>query len=67
MFRDLTQEETVAFQDYARTNLPGRTDWSMFHPVCREVWWELACLHDGIDPKSTFAAFSEGNPYFKEA
>ena len=36
MFRDLTEEETEQFQEYARTNLPGRADWSAFHPVCRE-------------------------------
>jgi len=30
------------------------------------VWWELACQHDGIDPKSSFIAFSNDNPYFAE-
>ena len=41
-FRDLTKEETEEFQEHARNSLPGRSDWSMFHPVCREVWWKLA-------------------------
>ena len=65
-FRDLNEEETEQFQQYARENLPGRLDWSGFHPVCRAVWWELACQHDGIDPKSSFIAFSDDNPYFAE-
>ena len=67
MFRDLTQEEVEQFEAYARENLPGRADWTLFHPVCRNVWWKLACQHDGVDPKSTFVSFSEDNPYFKEA
>ena len=37
MFRDLNEEETEQFQQYARENLPGRSDWSGFHPVCQEV------------------------------
>ena len=67
MFRDLTQEEVEQFEAYARENLPGRADWSLFHPVCRAVWWGLACQHDGFDPGSEFVVFSEDNPYFKEA
>ena len=66
MFQNLTQEETATFQEYARANLPGRSDWSLFHPVCREVWWELACRHDGIDPLGSFIVFSKDNPYFQE-
>ena len=67
MFRDLTIEETKQFQEYARTNLPGRADWSAFHPVCREVWWKLACEHDGFDPKANFVVFSDDNPYIADA
>ena len=67
MFKDLTPEETATFQEYARANLPGRSDWSSFHPVCRKVWWELACRHDGIDPMGSFIVFSKSNPYFQEA
>ena len=66
MFQDLTPEETTVFQQYARQNLPGRSDWSLFHPVCREVWWELACFYDGIDPKGSFIVFSKDNPYFQD-
>jgi len=66
MFQDLTPEETATFKEYARTNLPGRSDWSLFHPVCRVVWWELACRHDGIDPLGSFIVFSDSNPYFQE-
>ena len=65
MFRDLTPAETIVFQEYARTNLPGRSDWSLFHPVLREVWWELACRHDRIDPAGGFVVFSKSNPYFQ--
>ena len=67
MFRDLSPNEIKAFEEYARNNLPGRADWSMFHPVCREVWWELACQHDGFDPQSDFVVFSDDNPYLQEA
>lgn len=28
--------------------------------------WNKACEHDGIDPKSKFVVFSEGNPFAKE-
>ena len=66
MFRDLTPDETIEFQAYAKTNLPGRSDWSLFHPVLREVWWDLACRHDGIDPVGSFIVFSEDNPYFQD-
>jgi hypothetical protein len=66
-FRELSEAEVAEFQRYARENLPGKADWSLFHHVCRQVWWELACKHDGIDPKATFVAFSETNPYFQEA
>ena len=66
MFRDLTPEETTQFQEHARNNLPGRADWSLFHPVCREVWWELACKHDSLNPQDSFIVFSDGNPYFAE-
>ena len=66
MFRDLTQYEIEQFQGYARNNLPGRANWSAFHPVCRAVWWELACKHDGLDPTASFVAFSDDNPYFAE-
>ena len=66
MFKDLTPEETATFQEYARANLPGRSDWSSFHPVCRKVWWELACRHDGIDPMGSFIVFSKDNPYFQD-
>ena len=65
-FRDLTEEETEEFQEHARNALPGRSDWSMFHPVCREVWWKLACEHDGFDPQSSFVVFSDDNPYIAE-
>ena len=65
-FRALTAEETEQFQEYARTNLPGRSDWSMFHPVCREVWWKVACEHDGFDPAACFVVFSDDNPYIAE-
>ena len=67
MFRDLSLEETKEFQEHARNNLPGRADWSMFHPVSREIWWTLACEHDGIDPHGSFIVFSDANPYFLEA
>ena len=66
MFQELTPEETATFQEYARDNLPGRSDWSLFHPVCRKVWWELACRHDGIDPAGSFIVFSKANPYFQD-
>ena len=66
MFRDLTIEETKQFQEYARTNLPGRADWSAFHPVCQEVWWKLAGEHDGLDPQTSIIVFSDDNPYFEE-
>ena len=66
-FKSLCLDEFNEFEAYARENLPGRADWSVFHPVCRNVWWGLACQHDGVDPKSTFVSFSEDNPYFKEA
>jgi len=67
MFRDLTQYEIEQFQGYARNNLPGRANWSAFHPVCREVWWKLACEHDGLDPQTSIIVFSDDNPYFAEA
>jgi hypothetical protein len=38
----------------------------MFHPVCREVWWKLACEHDGFDPEACFVVFSDDNPYIAE-
>ena len=66
MFRDLTPEEITQFQDHARNTLPGRADWSMFHPVCRAVWWELACQHDGLDATGSVVVFSDNNPYFQE-
>ena len=66
MFRNLSPEEITQFQDYARNNLPGRADWSMFHPVCREVWWKLACQYDGLDAKGSRVVFSDDNPYVKE-
>ena len=66
MFRDLTQYEIEQFQGYARNNLPGRANWSAFHPVCREVWWKLACQHDGLDPQTSIIVFSDDNPYFAE-
>ena len=66
MFRDLTPEETTQFQDHARNTLPGRADWSNFHPVCRAVWWELACKYDGLDAKGSFVVFSNDNPYFQD-
>jgi len=66
MFRDLTQYEIEQFQGYARNNLPGRANWSAFHPVCRAVWWELACKHDGLDPQTSIIVFSDDNPYFAE-
>jgi len=67
MFRDLTQYEIEQFQGYARNNLPGRANWSAFHPVCRAVWFELACQHDEVDPQASFVVFSDDNPYFAEA
>ena len=67
MFRDLTQYEISQFREHARQNLPGRSDWTAFHPVCREVWWKLACEHDGLDPQASFIVFSDTNPYFAEA
>ena len=67
MFRKLTPEETVQFEEHARTTLPGSSDWSVFHPVCRAIWWDLACQHDGLDPQSSFVVFSDDNPYFAEA
>ena len=67
MFCDLSPEEIKAFEEYDRNNLPGRADWSMFHPVCREIWFILACEHDGFNPQSDFIVFSETNPYFLEA
>jgi hypothetical protein len=66
IFQDLTPEEAATFREYARTNFPGRSDWSLFHPVCRAVWWTLACKYDGIDPHSSFVNFSADNPYFQE-
>ena len=66
MFRDLSPEEITQFQEHARNNLPGRADWSMFHPVCREVWWKLACQYDGLDAKGSCVVFSDDNPYVKE-
>ena len=66
MFRDLTQYEIEQFQGYARNNLPGRANWSAFHPICREVWWKLACEHDGLDPQTSIIVFSDDNPYFAE-
>ena len=65
-YRDLTPDETIEFQAYAKTNLPGRSDWSLFHPVLRAAWWELACRHYGIDPAGSFVVFSKANPYFQE-
>ena len=67
MFKSLTPDEATHFQEYARNNLPGRSDWSLFHPACREVWWELACQHDGIDPVASLIVFSKDNPYFQES
>jgi len=67
VFRKLTPEETTQFEEHARANLPGRSDWSLFHPVCRAIWWDLACQHDGLDPQSSFVVFSDDNPYFAEA
>ena len=26
-------------------------------------FWKLACRHDGVNPKSSFVVFSEGNPF----
>jgi hypothetical protein len=66
MFKDLTEEEIEQFKEYARENLPGRANWSLLHPVCRAVWWELACQHDGLDPQTSIILFSDDNPYFAE-
>jgi hypothetical protein len=39
MFKDLTPEEFVNFQDYAKNNAPpNMAHWEIYHPVCREVW-----------------------------
>lgn len=65
--KSLSMDEFDQFEAYARENLPGRSDWSAFHPVCRKVWWGLACQHDGLAPNAPFSVFSEDNPYFKEA
>ena len=67
MFRDLSPEETEHFREPARNSLPGRPDWSLCHPICREICFILACKHDGIDPHSSFIVFSSDNPYFQEA
>jgi hypothetical protein len=66
MFRSLTDDEVTQFEQHARDSLPGRADWTVFHPVCQKVWWELACQHDGIDPSSKFIVFSDDNPYFQD-
>ena len=65
-FKEPTPEEEAEFRTYARENLPGSSDWSLFHPVCRQVWWELACLYDGFDQEDPFLVFSDENPYFME-
>ena len=64
-FQNLTPQQIEEFEEFARSNLPGRSDWSGFHPVLRRVWWELACRHDGMDPAGNFIVFSDGNPYFQ--
>ena len=65
-FKELSLEEEASFKHYAKHNLPTNSDWSAYHPVCRKVWWELACKHDGIHPDSPFIVFSVDNPYFPE-
>jgi hypothetical protein len=63
--KELTSQQTKEFQRYARAHLPGRSDWSGFHPVIRRVWWELACEYDGMDPDGAFVVFSRDNPWFQ--
>ena len=66
MFRSLSDAEVTQFEEHARNSVPGRADWTVLHPVCRRIWWEMACQHDEIDPSSNFIAFSHDNPYFQE-
>jgi hypothetical protein len=46
IFRELSEEEVQEFQDYAREHDPEEGKWSIYHPVCREVWVER-----GFDPE----------------
>lgn len=40
MFRTLDAEETARFQPWARENdPPSNATWSLYHPVCRTVWY----------------------------
>lgn len=32
---------------------------------CKRLW-RRACEHDGIDPKESFVAFSDNNPFVRE-
>ena len=39
MFKHLTPEEVVEYQEYARVNDPeNMQSWAIYHPVCRAVW-----------------------------
>ena len=47
MFRHLNEEETKEFQQYAETTDPDpNKSWSIYHPVCREVW-----VRRGLSPQ----------------
>lgn len=39
MFRPLSEEEMASFKQYALEHDPDNEDWSIYHPVCRAVWW----------------------------
>lgn len=38
LFRGLSATEVKEFQAYASTSDPANADWSVYHPVCREIW-----------------------------
>lgn len=40
LFRGLSATEVKEFQAYASTSDPASDDWSVYHPVCREIWTE---------------------------
>ena len=40
LFRDLSPEQVLDFQDYAKKNGCPDSDLSVFHPVCRLQWKE---------------------------
>lgn len=38
IFRDLSKNEVIDFENYAWCNDPDPRQWGIYHPVCRRIW-----------------------------